>query len=319
LELCMALLLLLPCVAGLLQAEEAPGPLLTKLLSLPEASSFQVGVPANLPRPAVAPAAPRAPVAEMNLFDRFGRLVKSNVNAALNSMEDPEKVLEQAVADMSKDLVKVRQAYAEVTASSRRMTDQAEKAEAEAQKWYQRAQLAIEKNEDELAREALTRRQQQQEMADSLREQVEGQSGSLTSLYESMQELEAKMAEAKSKKDQIIARARTAKAATKVNDMLAGVGTSSSTAAFDRMSEKVEQMEAEADVSKQLAQSTTGSGGLSLESQFKSLEASGGVEDELKALKAAQQALPGVDAELEEMKKAMAKEADEPDATRDGS
>jgi len=245
----------------------------------------------------------------MNLFDRFGRLVKSNVNAALNSMEDPEKVLEQAVADMSKDLVKVRQAYAEVTASSRRMTDQAEKAEAEAQKWYQRAQLAIEKNEDELAREALTRRQQQQEMADSLREQVEGQQGSLTSLYESMQELEAKMAEAKSKKDQIIARARTAKAATKVNDMLAGVGTSSSVAAFDRMSEKVEQLEAEADVSKQLAQSTTGSGGMSLESQFKSLEAAGGVEDELQQLKAAQQALPAVDAELEEMKKAMAKEA----------
>merc|ERR1719305_1525402 len=155
-------------------------------------------------------------------------------------------------------------------------------------------------------------------MADSLKEQVEGQAGSLTQLYDSMKQLEDEMAEAKSKKDQIIARARTAKAATKVNDMLSGVGTASSTAAFDRMSEKVEQMEAEADVSKQLAQSTTGSGGLSLESQFKSLEASGGVEDELKALKAAQQALPAVDAELEEMKKAMAKEADEPEATRDG-
>merc|ERR1719305_2190906 len=133
-------------------------------------------------------------------------------------------------------------------------------------------------------------------MADSLKEQVEGQAGSLTQLYDSMKQLENKMAEAKAKKDQIIARARTAKAATKVNDMLSGVGTASSTAAFDRMSEKVEQMEAEADVSKQLAQSTTGSGGLSLESQFKSLEASGGVEDELKALKAAQQALPAVDA-----------------------
>ena len=49
-------------------------------------------MPANLPRPAVAPAAPRAPFVEMNLFDRFGRLVKSNVNAALGAMEDPEKV-----------------------------------------------------------------------------------------------------------------------------------------------------------------------------------------------------------------------------------
>ena len=58
-----------------------------------------------------------------------------------------------------------------------------------------------------------------------------------------MKELEAKMAEAKAKKDQIVARARTAKAATKVNDMLAGVGSSSSVAAFERMSEKVEQVE----------------------------------------------------------------------------
>merc|ERR1712196_296422 len=128
--------------------------------------------------------------------------------------------------------------------------------------------------------------------ADSLREQVEGQQGSLTSLYESMQELETKMAEAKSKKDQIIARARTAKAATKVNDMLAGVGTSSSVAAFDRMSEKVEQMEAEADVSKQLAAaSSAGSAaGSSLESQFKALESGTDVDSELAAMK---NALPG--------------------------
>ena len=169
----------------------------------------------------------------MNIGDRFVRLVKSNVNEVLSNLEDPEKVLEQAVADMQKDLVKVRQAYAEVSASSKRMQEQVRLAEGEAAKWYQRAQLAIEKSEDELAREALTRRKQQLEMADSLKEQVETQQSSITSLYESMKELEAKMAEAKAKKDQIIARARTAKAATKVNDMLAGVGTGSSTAGTD--------------------------------------------------------------------------------------
>merc|ERR1719502_1358415 len=168
--------------------------------------------------------------------------------------------MNQAVEDMQRDLIKVRQAYAEVSASSKRMEEQAKLAESEGAKWYSRAQLAIEKGEDELAREALTRRKQQIEMADSLKEQIEAQQGSLTALYESMKELEAKMAEAKAKKDQIIARARTAKAATKVNDMLSGVGSSSSMAAFDRMSDKVEQMEAEADVAKQLAASSPGSG-----------------------------------------------------------
>merc|ERR1719217_787672 len=197
----------------------------------------------------------------------------------MNKMEDPEKVLEQAVADMQKDLVKVRQAYAEVSASTKRMEEQIKLAEAEAAKWYERAQLALSKNEEELAREALTRRKQQLEMADSLKEQVEGQQGSVSSLFESMKELEAKMAEAKAKKDQIIARARTAQAATKVNDMLAGVGTSSSMAAFDRMSEKVEQLEAEADVAKQLAASTPAGGASSMEDKFKALESADDIDD----------------------------------------
>ena len=116
---------------------------------------------------------------QMNLGERFVRLVKSNVDSALSSLEDPEKVLEQAVQDMQKDLTKVRQAYAEVSASTKRMSEQSRVAEAEAQKWYQRAQLAIEKGEDDLAREALTRRQQQTEMADSLKEQIAQQEGSI--------------------------------------------------------------------------------------------------------------------------------------------
>ena len=95
------------------------------------------------------------------------------------------------------------------------MEEQVRLAEAEGAKWYERAQLALTKGEDELAREALTRRSQQLEMGESLKVQIEAQQGSITSLYESMKELEAKMAEAKAKKDQIIARARTAKAATK--------------------------------------------------------------------------------------------------------
>merc|ERR1719399_1878998 len=245
------------------------------------ASAFALHVPPPLPPTHLAPApalrAGRCVAPHMNIGDRFARLVKSNVNQLLNNLEDPEKVLEQAVVDMQKDLVKVRQAYAEVSASTKRMEEQIRLAEAEAAKWYERAQLALGKNEEELAREALTRRKQQLEMADSLKEQVEGQQASITSLFESMKQLEAKMAEAKAKKDQIIARARTAKAATKVNDMLAGVGSSSSTAAFDRMADKVEQLEAEADVAKQLAGSTTSGAGSSIDQQFAALESASSV------------------------------------------
>ena len=92
-----------------------------------------------------------------------------------------------------------------------------------------------------------------------------------------------------------------------VNDMLAGVGTGSSTAAFDRMSEKVEQLEAEADVSKQLAASSSTGAGTSLDQQFKALESGSAVDDELAAMKAAQGILPAspVDDELAQLKASM--------------
>jgi len=95
-----------------------------------------------------------------------------------------------------------------------------------------------------------------------------------------------------------------------VNDMLAGVGTGSSTAAFDRMAEKVEQLEAEADVSKQLALGSGSVSAGSLEDSFKALESGSAVEDELAAMKAA---LPSaVDDELAEMKRLMADPKDSP-------
>merc|ERR1711871_48234 len=97
--------------------------------------------------------------------------------------------------------------------------------------------------------------------------------------------------------------ARTAKAATKVTDMLSGVGQSSSMAAFDKMADKVEQLEAESEVSKQLAAASPAGGASSMEDQFKALESSDSIDDELAAMK--QSILPpsAVDDELEAMKK----------------
>merc|ERR1719182_1050668 len=115
------------------------------LAASPSAAAFSL---ASCPRHAAfAPRRAACAAVQMNLGDRFVRLVKSNVNEALSKMEDPEKVLEQAVIDMQKDLVKVRQAYAEVSASTKRMEEQIRLAEAEAAKWYERAQLALGKNE----------------------------------------------------------------------------------------------------------------------------------------------------------------------------
>lgn len=184
-------------------------------------------------------------------------------------------------------MVKVRQSYAEVTATQRRMLKQKEQCDSLANDWYERAQLALQKGNDELAKEALTRRQQQTEQAVELQSQIDFQASSIDKLYEGMQMLEKKIMEAKGKKEQMVARARTASSTQKVNDMLGGITGKTSMDAFTRMEEKVESLEAAAEVSAEMG-SMNGNllpGTSSVEAQFKALEAGSAVDDELKKMK----------------------------------
>lgn len=225
----------------------------------------------------------------MNLFDRFSRVAKSNLNNVLKTLEDPEKIMNQAVEDMQGDLVKVRQSYAEITATQRRLLKQKEQADALADDWYKRAQLALSKGEEALAKEALTRRQQQADTAEGLQQQIEMQAQAVDKLYEGMQALESKILESKAKKEQMIARARTAQSTQKVNDMLGGVTGKTSMDAFSRMEEKVEALEAAAEVSAEMGsldgKALPGSSGSSIENQFKMLEATSSVDKELEEMK----------------------------------
>lgn len=225
----------------------------------------------------------------MNLFDRFSRVAKGSLNEILKKVEDPEKIMNQAVEDMQGDLVKIRQSYAEVTASQRRFLKQKEQAEAVADDWYSRAQLALKAGKDDLAREALSRRQAQLDEVSNLQGQIDLQTASIDKLYEGMQMLESKILEARSKKEQMIARARTAQSTQKVNDMLSGVTGKSSMDAFKRMEEKVEALEASAEVSAEMGSLggnlLPGSAGSDIEKEFRMLEGSSKVDDELKKMK----------------------------------
>lgn len=185
--------------------------------------------------------------------------------------------------------MKVRQSYAEITATQRRLMKQKEQASSIAQDWYERAQLALQKGNDELAREALTRRQQQVDVADDLQSQIDAQNASIDKLYEGMQALESKIMESKAKKEQMIARARTAESTQKVNDMLSGITGKTSMDAFTRMEDKVEALEAAADVSAEMGSlggnALPGSADADLEKQFKMLAGESAVDDELKKMK----------------------------------
>lgn len=249
----------------------------------------------------------------MNLFDRFTRVAKANVNNVLKTLEDPEKIMTQALEDMQTDLVKVRQSYAEITATQRRLLKQKEQADALADDWYKRAQLALSKGEEGLAKEALSRRQQQTETSEGLQIQIDMQAAAVDKLYEGMQMLEAKILESKAKKEQMVARARTAQSTQKVNDMLGGITGKTSMDAFSRMEDKVEALEAAAEVSAEMGsiggKALPGSSGGSIESQFAMLEATSSVDKELEDMKkmlgstSSASKKDDVDDELERLKK----------------
>ncbi|KAJ8755304.1 hypothetical protein K2173_019102 [Erythroxylum novogranatense] len=213
----------------------------------------------------------------MNIFDRFARVVRSYANAVLSSFEDPEKILEQAVLEMNDDLTKMRQATAQVLASQKRLENKFKAAQQASEDWYRKAQLALQKGEEDLAREALKRRKSYADNASALKAQLEQQKGVVDNLVSNTRLLESKIQEARSKKDTLKARAQSAKTATKVSEMLGNVNTSNALSAFEKMEEKVMAMESQAEALGQLSADE-------LEGKFALLESSS-VDDDLDNLK----------------------------------
>lgn len=214
----------------------------------------------------------------MGFFDRLSRLLRANANAAISNMEDPIKILDQSVADMQADLVKLRQAVAMAIASQKRLRSQGEQAEAQSKTWFERAELALKKGEEDLAREALSRRKTFVETATSLSNQVQAQDGQVEMLKKSLVSLEGKIAAAKTKKDMLKARAQAAQAQQQLQDAVGTIGSNSAMSAFERMEDKVNAMEANSQAAAELA-------GADLESQFAALEGGSDVDEELNALR----------------------------------
>ena len=215
----------------------------------------------------------------MGFFDRLSRLLRSNLNDLVGRAEDPAKILDQSVADMQSDLIKLRQAVASAIASQKRIENQAQQAESQAKTWYERATLALKKGEEELAKEALSRRKTYQETATALNSQLSTQAGQVENLKKNLLSLEGKIAEARTKKDMLKAQAQAAQAQAQLQGAVGGLNTDSAMAAFDRMEEKVLSLEARGQAAAELA-------GADLDSRFQALEAGGDVDQELAALKA---------------------------------
>ncbi|AFY49035.1 phage shock protein A (IM30), suppresses sigma54-dependent transcription [Nostoc sp. PCC 7524] len=215
----------------------------------------------------------------MGLFDRIKRVVGANLNDLVSKAEDPEKMLEQAILEMQEDLVQLRQGVAQAIAAQKRTEKQYNDAQNEINKWQRNAQLALQKGDENLARQALERKKTYTETSTALKTSLDQQSTQVETLKRNLIQLESKLSEAKTKKEMLKARITTAKAQEQLQGMVRGMNTSSAMAAFERMEEKVLMQEARAQSAAELA-------GADLETQFARLEAGSDVDDELAALKA---------------------------------
>ncbi len=223
----------------------------------------------------------------MGFLDRLSRVVRANLNDMVSKAEDPEKVLEQAVVDMGESLVQLRQSVARAIAAQKRTEQQLNKNLTEATTWQKRAELAIAKGDESLAREALVRKKNFADTANVLQQQLAQQNGQVKLLKENLIALESKIQEAKTKKDMLKARANAAKANAQLQSTINNLDTSSAMGAFDRMEDKVMELEAR-------SESINLIGGSDLDKQFAQLEASSEVDDELARLKAAMEPAPPI-------------------------
>jgi phage shock protein A len=217
----------------------------------------------------------------MGLFSRLGTLIRSNINELINKAEDPEKMLNQVLVDMKQQLIEAKKQVAVAIADEKRIKKQWEQEAAKAADWEKKAMLAIRAGDDTLARAALARKADHDEVAGQLKDQWEAQKTSVENLKGALRGLDNKIEEAKRKRNLLVSRQKRAEAQRTINETLSSINSTSAFDTFDRMSDRVTQLEAEAEATSEIGGALSEG---SLESQFKALEASS-VDDQLDALK----------------------------------
>lgn len=218
----------------------------------------------------------------MGIFARLARLIQSNINALISSSEDPEKMLNQLIRDMTEQLALAKKQVAGAIADEKRLARQVEAEQQMAAEWEKKAMLAVRASNDALAKEALARKKEHESLATQLQDQWQKQKTAVDQLKLALRALNNKIEEAKRKKGVLIARKKRAEAQKQIHETMSGLKNASAFEAFEEMAGRIEQMEAEAEASAQITEEFTGD---ILAHKFAELETTQGSEDELLELK----------------------------------
>ncbi|MDT2245798.1 PspA/IM30 family protein [Paenibacillus larvae] len=216
----------------------------------------------------------------MGIFKRLRDLTMASINDLLDKAEDPVKMLNQFLRDMEQDIQEAEVAVAKQIAIEKKFKQQYEEAQEMVEKRSEQAMKALEQGNEDLARRALQDKKEHQERFDEMKRQYDMAKTNADRLRNQVAEMKEEFGKMKKKRDTLVARAESAKAQKQINQAMSGFGTDNAAKGFDRMSEKVLQLEAEAEASSEIRGSSK-----SLDDELDQLSKNDGVEDELAALK----------------------------------
>lgn len=213
----------------------------------------------------------------MNIFTRVWSVIKSNVNAVINRFENPEKMLEQSIRDMQNQVQRMRVDVVNVIAEEKKLKSELDKYGPDVERWEKNAMIALKDGREDLAKEALRRKQQTVELVQQLRPQWEKQVQISERLKKDYQQLKNRIEEAQHKKRNLILRLQHAETQKRLQTMLGELKTNST---FERLESKIADMEALTAAKMEVEDA-------SLESQFAKLGSSDdlSIEQELAAMK----------------------------------
>ncbi len=214
----------------------------------------------------------------MSIFDRMNQILRANINDLLSRAEDPEKMLNQILRDMEDSIEKGQAQVAEQIAQEKMMQADLESAKRNQDEWGKKAELAVSKGMDDLAREALRRQEDYASQVDLYQKQIDVQHQAVQKLKAELNALEDKYEDARRNKEVLITRAKRAAAQQQIataSTKLAAVDYSSD---LGQMERRIQEQEARVAASEELQQSST-------DEQFKKLGQDDEIEQKLAALK----------------------------------
>ena len=206
----------------------------------------------------------------MGILTRIFNLFRATTSDLLDKAEDPEKMIKQMISDLEAQKKKAKEQMTEALALQKRLERDTEKEHQEAEKWEQKAILAVQNEKDDLAKEALTRKNEHLRRAMDFEKQLEMHQNNADSLKESYQTMEDKIDEIKRKQGLLSVKQKQAEAQEKIYKTIEGLGdTSGIMDTIERAEEKVENLQARAEAYQEISMESDQE---SLEKKFKELE-----------------------------------------------